>query len=94
MNHEGWNLIKNSKIFNVHMYRRGLLALIISLVLSGFMGILLFYKYVTEPERDYYATSGITPPVKLTSMSTPNMSSRALLEPDLPGDLEEKVIPQ
>ncbi len=94
MNRESWSLIKNSKLFNVNVYRRGLSALIISLGLSCFLGVLLFYIYITEPERDYYATNGVAPPVKLTSMATRNMSSRALLDPDPPTDLEEKVIPQ
>lgn len=94
MNRESWDLIKNSKIFNVSVYRRGLTAVIISLTLSCILGILLFYIYISEPERDYYATNGVTPPVKLTSMGTPNMSSRALLDPDPPTDLAEKLIPQ
>lgn len=94
MNRDSWDLIKNSKVFNVNIYRRGLISIIISLVLSTVLGILMFYVYLTEPERDYYATNGVTPPVKLTSMTTPNASSRALLEPDPPTDLEEKLIPQ
>ncbi|MGC1182511.1 type IVB secretion system protein IcmM/DotJ [Legionella sp.] len=94
MNRESWELIKNSKIFNVNIYRRGLVILIISLVLSCILGILLFYLYFEKPERDYYATNGVTPPVKLKSMMTSNKTSRALLDPDPPTDLEEKVIPQ
>lgn len=94
MNGESWNLIKNSKSFDVNIYRRGLLALIISLGLSGIFGVLLFYIYLSQPERDYYATNGVTPPVKLTAMATANFSSKALLDPDPPTDLEDRLIPQ
>lgn len=94
MNREGWDVIKDSKIFNVNVYRRGLAAVIVSLGLSCILGVFLFYVYISEPERDYYATNGVTPPVKLTSMATPNMSSRALLDPDPPTEVEEKLIPQ
>lgn len=94
MNRETWDTIKNSSRFDVNIYRRGLVALIISLGLSCFFGLLLFYIHISEPERDYYATSGETPPVKLTPMLTPNRSSRELLDPDPPTDLEERLIPQ
>lgn len=94
MNRETWYIIRNSKSFNVNVYRRGLVALIISLLLSTILGVCIFYKYVSKPERDYYATSGETPPVKLKSMSTPNMSSTALLDPDPQSGVEDKEIPQ
>lgn len=94
MNGESWSLIKNSKSFDVNIYRRGLLALIISLGLSCIFGISLFYIYLAQPERDYYATNGVTPPVKLTAMATANFSSQALLDPDPPTELEDRLIPQ
>ena len=94
MSREAWALIKRNKNFNVHMYRRGLLMIIISLVLSGIIGLLMFYIYIREPERDNYATSGITPPIKLKSMLAPNTSSNALLPPDPPTDDVPRVIPQ
>jgi intracellular multiplication protein IcmM len=94
MNGESWSLIKNSKSFDVNIYRRGLLALIISLGLSCIFGILLFYIYLSQPERDYYATNGVTPPVKLTAMATANFSPQALLDPDPPTELEDRLIPQ
>jgi intracellular multiplication protein IcmM len=94
MNRESWGLIKSSKNFNVNVYRRGLVAIIISLGLSCVLGVVLFYVYISEPERDYYATNGVTPPVELTPRDSANMSSRALLEPDPPTILEEKLIPQ
>ncbi len=94
MNRESWAIIKQKKSFNVNVFRRGLISLIVSLGLSCILGLLMFYVYLTEPERDYYATSGVTPPIKLTPMSAANMSSQALLPPDPPTDEEEKLIPQ
>lgn len=94
MNRESWDLIKNSKSFNVNVYRRGLVAIIVSLSMSCIFIVLTIYTYLKEPERDYYATNGATPPVKLKSMSTPNFSSQALLDPDPPTVSEERVIPQ
>lgn len=94
MSREAWALIKENKNFNVHMFRRGLTLLVLSLILSCFLGLLMFYIYLNEPERDYYATSGITPPVKLQSRLTPNESSQALLEPDPASEDETRVIPQ
>lgn len=94
MKSETWNVIKNSKSFNVNIYRRGLVALIISLLLSCTFAVLLFYTYLSEPERDYYATNGVTPPVKLKALFAPNMSPQALLEPDPPTDNDVRVIPQ
>lgn len=94
MSREAWSLIKHNKNFNVHVYRRGLIVLIISICLSCIFAGLMFYIYVNLPERDYYATSGITPPIKLKSMPTPNESSEPLLEADPPTDDTPRVIPQ
>jgi intracellular multiplication protein IcmM len=94
MNREGWVLIKKNKSFNVNVFRRGLISVIVSLGLSCLLGLLMFYVYLTEPERDFYATSGVTPPIKLAPMLAANMSSQALLPPDPPTDEEEKLIPQ
>ncbi|MDI1352326.1 MAG: type IVB secretion system protein IcmM/DotJ [bacterium] len=94
MSKETWSLIKLNKNFNVHVYRRGLSMLIVSLLLSAIVGALMFYEYLKLPERDYYATSGITSPVQLTSMLAPNMTSKPLLDPDPPLDDGNRVIPQ
>ncbi|BCA94122.1 phosphoesterase [Legionella antarctica] len=94
MSRETWALIKHKKNFNVHVYRRGLFLVMISLSLSSIIGLLMFYIYINEPERDYYATSGITPPIKLKPMLAPNASSNALLPPDPPTDDVQRFIPQ
>ncbi|WP_241480540.1 type IVB secretion system protein IcmM/DotJ [Legionella norrlandica] len=68
--------------------------LLVSLVLSCGLATLIYYLHVHEPERDFYATSGIAPPIQLKPMLTPNMSSEPLLEPDPPNNDSERVIPQ
>lgn len=94
MSRETWSLIKKSKQFDVNVYRRGLIALVISLIISCFFCFLLFYLYLTEPERDFYATSGIAPPIQLNPMLSPNFSAQALLPPDPISDQEDKLIPE
>lgn len=94
MSRETWALIKENKNFNVNVFRRGLVFLIISLLLSCTFGVWMFYIYVHLPERDYYATSGITPPIEIKSMLAPNASSKALLDPDPPTDDVLRVLPQ
>ncbi|KTD05936.1 IcmM (DotJ) [Legionella gratiana] len=94
MSRETWNLIKKSKRFDVNVYRRGIVALIVSLILSCVLCLSLLYMYLSEPERDFYATSGIAPPIKLSPMLSPNYSAQALLPPDPPSDSEDKLIPE
>ncbi|CAM2828565.1 type IVB secretion system protein IcmM/DotJ [Legionella worsleiensis] len=94
MSRENWLLIQRNKNFNVNIYRSGLVAVICSLLISSILGALIFYFYLNEPERDYYATSGITPPVKLKALLAPNEASVPLLEPDPPTDDIPRIIPQ
>lgn len=94
MSREAWALIKQDKNFNVNVYRRGIISLIVSLGLSCIIVLLMFYTYITEPEPDYYATNGMTPPIKLQLLLAPNLTSTALLPPDPPDDDGVRVIPQ
>lgn len=94
MKREIWDNIKNSKSFNVNAYRRGLSLLIVSLGLNCILGALIFYVYLVQPERDYYATNGETPPVQLRSMLAENKLTTALLEPDPSSEIDEKSLPQ
>ncbi|STY30652.1 Component of the Dot/Icm secretion system. inner membrane protein [Legionella wadsworthii] len=95
MSRETWEVIKGSKNFYVNSYRRGLTALIISLFLNCILGLLIIYTHLTEPERDFYATSGVTPPIQLKPLLAPNYSPNALLPPDPPAENEgDKFIPQ
>lgn len=94
MGRNAWNLIKDDKNFNVRIYRRGLTVLILSLVLSVIFGAFITKTYLQRPERDYYSTDGITPPVQLTPMLTPNKSSKPLLDSDPVETTDSKTIPQ
>ena len=94
MSKAAWALIKSSNNFNVNVFRRGLSVLLVSLILSCVLGLWIFHTYVHRPERDYYATNGVTAPVQLKGLLAPNNSSEALLEPDPPTDNTPKVIPQ
>lgn len=94
MGRQNWALIKQNKNFNVNVYRRGLVALILSLGITSIIVLLIFYIYLREPVPDFYATNGVTPPIMLKALQAPNMSSTALLEPDPPNDDGVRVIPQ
>lgn len=94
MGRVNWNTIKQSKMFYVVIYRRSLSALMISLVLNCIFSLLIYYVYLSRPEPDYYATSGIAPPIQLTVMAEPNKSSVALLPPDPVEEVEARPIPQ
>lgn len=89
-----WNTIKGSKTFYVRFYRKLGTWLIGSLIFNIVMAGVIVYAYLHHPERDYYATSGITAPIKLTGLSTPNYSDQALLPPDPVNDDETRLIPQ
>ncbi|WP_454782951.1 type IVB secretion system protein IcmM/DotJ [Legionella sp. WA2022007384] len=94
MSRDSWELIKNSKNFYVISYRRGLITLIISSIVNCIFGVLIVYIHLTQPERDYYATSGIAPPIQLQPILAPNFTPNALLPPDPPAESEDKLIPQ
>ena len=94
MSRETWTLIKNSKRFYVSTFRRAGSALFVSVVINFTLGLAIYYTYITQPGHDFYATSGITPPVELTSMDTPNNTSVALLADDDESVNDIKVIPQ
>ncbi|WP_028388107.1 type IVB secretion system protein IcmM/DotJ [Legionella fairfieldensis] len=94
MTQETWNTIKKSKNFYVRTYRMAIKWLIVSLAMNFLMVFANYYLYFHQPQRDFYATSGIVPPVKLKPMSEPNYSATPLLEPDPPNDNDIKVIPQ
>jgi intracellular multiplication protein IcmM len=53
----------------------------------------IYYKHITKPRRDYYATDGIGAPIQLKSMLQPNYSSKALLPPDPTNLTVQKAIP-
>ena len=94
MGRETWNTIKQSKSFYVRTYRMTGTLIIVSLLLNLLMGLIIYYLYFHQPARDFYATSGIIPPIKLKALDEPNNSPTALLPPDPVNDESVKVIPQ
>lgn len=94
MSRETWLSIKNSKAFYVQSYRRACTLVIASLGVNLALGGAIYYAYFNQPEREYYATNGIMPPVKLAPRNTPNDSSAALLPPDPVNDQPVKAIPE
>lgn len=94
MNRQTWTLIKQSKNFNIAVYRIGLAALIGSLVLSCLWMVLIAYFYLNQPMNDFYASNGEAPPIQLKPLPEPNASSEALLPPDPPPETVVKAIPQ
>lgn len=77
-----WNRIKKTKFFYIQNYRILVLLVIFSGLTNIFLGLVGIYIYSNRPAIDFYATSGITPPIKLTPRDTPNYSQEALLPPD------------
>jgi hypothetical protein len=89
-----WDLIKNTKRFYVRTYRKASTALFISAFFNVLLGVGIFYIYFNKPDHDFYATSGVAPPIELTPMDAPNYSSTYLLASDAGENYDPKVIPQ
>ncbi len=94
MSRETWSLIKQSKRFYVHTFRRAGTTLLFSIGINLALGCVIYYVYLIRPEHDFYATNGVTAPVMLTAMDVPNSTSVALLASDPVNDNDIKVIPQ
>lgn len=94
MSRETWHLIKQSKRFYVSTYRNVGTALVMSVVINLILGCGIYYTYFNLPEPEFYATSGIAPPVLLTALDMPNNTSVALLAPDPDVETNVKKIPQ
>lgn len=93
MSRETWAIIRQSKHFYVDTFRRVGSALLVSMVLNLCLGLAIYMSYFSRPEHDFYATSGITPPVSLTPRDTPNNSSQALLASNPDGEPSYRVVP-
>ncbi len=95
MSREDWRLIKLSKRFYVNTYRKTGSALLISLALNVCFGVVIHYLYFSQPEHTFFATDGVTPPIELTPMDSPNDTSVPLLGSDAVSTTNViKVIPQ
>ena len=62
-------------------------------MLNVLLGLGLIYVYLEQPERDYYATFGETPPVPLVALDKPNESSMPLLADENQQDSDVKNVP-
>ncbi|MCP0913194.1 MULTISPECIES: type IVB secretion system protein IcmM/DotJ [Legionella] len=82
MSRETWNLIKNSKGFYINTYRRAGSVLFLSMILNLLLTLAIYYTYFNRSEPDFYASNGITPPVQLTPLDSPNYTSVPLLADD------------
>ncbi|MDP1602315.1 MAG: type IVB secretion system protein IcmM/DotJ [Legionella sp.] len=94
MSRGNWNRIKLSKFFYVNMYRKLMTLIIASQGLNVLFCLAVTYTHLQQPERTFYATSGIIPPIKLNPLDAANKSAEALLPPDPVDDNEIKVIPE
>lgn len=94
MGREVWYTLRHSREFYIRLYRRGIQCLLISMSINLLLIIGIYYVYFQEKEPDFYATSGITPPIPLRALQGPNFSSSYWLEPDPTNENEEKLIPQ
>lgn len=72
---------KERKHFFRNSFRNVLWLIYASLFLNILFIIGIYQVIINREEPDYYATSGIKPPIKLSPMSQPNYSSEALLPP-------------
>lgn len=94
MSRESWNTIKQSKGFYIRTYRIATTMVGLSLLANLFFGLAIYYVHFHEPPTVFYATSGITPPIKLNPLNQPNYKSTPLLQPSPVEDNEAKAIPQ
>lgn len=93
MGRETWNNTIHSKSFYIRTYRLAGRALLVSLLANLLLGLGIYYRYFHEPLRDYYATSGIVPPVQLKALDERNYSATPLLAADPTNDDTVKIIP-
>lgn len=91
MGKAAWNVIRQGKFFYVGLYRKILFLLGISLVLNLLLCVGVYYFYFHQPLPEFYASNGVTQPIKLTPRFSPNYSSEALLPPEPRPDESAKV---
>jgi hypothetical protein len=90
-----WRAIKEDNTFYVNMFRRGTLALYISLGINLLLIALAVLSYLQEGMPEHYASDGIRSPILLKAMDAPNMTATYLLPPDpVSEDESARVIPE
>ncbi|HAF87635.1 MAG: phosphoesterase [Legionellaceae bacterium] len=93
MNREKWQNIKNTRYFYVVIYRKLLSIIAISVALNILLCFAIIFTYWHQPQGDFYATNGMTPPIQLKVLNQPNNTSQALLASDIKNDDNSKIIP-
>lgn len=94
MSRGAWRIIRDSKFFYVNTYRRVTITLVISTGINLFLGMAVYYLYFGQPEPEYYATSGVTPPILLTAMDSANYTTVPLLPEDDATEDITRAIPE
>lgn len=89
-----WDVVKQSKGFHVRMYRLTGRLLVMSFMIMVLLGFGIVFVKLHEPQPDFYATYGDTPPIKLKPMTQANRSAHALLGDDTNHDSMVKVMPK
>lgn len=88
-----WTRIRQSNRFYVDTYHQAITGLIVSVALSIVLVLAISYHCVSRPEHDFYASSGIEPPVALTPMAHPNATAVPLLEDEPNQNGSTRVVP-
>lgn len=89
-----WRAIREDNAFYVTMYRRGTLAILVSMGLNLLLIAFIVLVYSQEKVAEYYSSDGIRSPILLTPLDTPNRTSTWLLPPDpISEDENAKVVP-
>jgi intracellular multiplication protein IcmM len=83
---------KEGKFFYRNSFRRTVFLLITSLILNALLVIGIYFQLINKVHPNYYATSGVKPPIQLTPLSHPNYKSKPLLPPDPITDSNEKML--
>ena len=86
-----WSTIRKSKFFYAVLYRRMLIMLWISLLINIAISLGVYYFYFQRPPHTFYASNGVTQPIKLMPRLSPNYSAEAILPPEPQPDVPAKV---
>ena len=73
-------IIKSRKDFYRDNYRRACFALWMALAIIFMMSLSIFYLYIQQPLPDFYATSMNGNLTQLQALSSPNYSSKPLIQ--------------
>ncbi len=80
---------REDKYFYRNGFRRATWLLMLSLFINLVLIAAIYKVLLSRVEPNYYATSGVKPPILLRGLSKPNYSSTPLLDPT-PEDLGSK----